>query len=551
MSTSGSEGRTASVRRRLFPAVLALVLASGCAGGAPAPPADGPTTADRLTIALPETIGGPLNPFVTFTEQISELVYDKLLAPSPYVDEPQPWLATDVSMVDPSTWEVTLRDDVTWHDGEKLTADDVVFTFHYAHAAPTGRFTHHVNEIPDVSSVDVLAPNKVRFTCAFACPDLGPVTLADLPILPEHVWSKIPPTDVKKHTGLPVGSGPYRLVSFDQTTGYRFEANPDYFAGAPVVRELEMPIIADPSATFTALRAGEIDAAFRPVSPELVDQFAGSGDVSVIETKPLRFPELRLNYERAPFDEPRFRKALSLALDRQELLDIVFLGQGRIADKGYPHPDSPWTDPTLSTPSDPARATALLDEIGFRDTDGDGVRESPAGPLRFTISAAGSEPTQVRAAEIVAEQLAEVGIAATAQGLDAGSFDDLSTSRNFDIFVNTITAHGVADPTQFIMSHRSGYLWDAPDLPYPAWDALFERWKATTTVEDRREVAFEMQRLFNEQPTSIPLYYPDENWAFRPELFSGWVESPGFGIVHKWSLLPRSVSESAGAIVTG
>ncbi|MCW0213095.1 MAG: ABC transporter substrate-binding protein [Pseudonocardia sp.] len=521
-----------------------MLMATGCAGSAESP------SAERLTIALPAAVGGPLNPFVTFTEQVSELVYDKLLAPSPYVDDPQPWLASQVTMVDPTTWEVTLRDDVTWHDGEKLTAGDVAFTFHYAHAAPTGRFTHHVNEIPDISSVEVLAADKVRFTCAFACPELGPVTLADLPILPEHIWSTVPPGEVKNYAALPVGTGPYRLVAFDQTTGYRFEANPDYFAGAPVVRELVMPIIADPSATFTALQAGEIDAAFRPVSPELIEQFSASTDVSVVETRPLRFPELRLNFERAPFDEPRFRKVLSLALDRRELLDTVFLGQGRVADKGYPHPDSPWTDPTLSTPSDPAGAKAVLDELGFTDRDGDGVRESPAGPLRFTISAAGSEPTQVRAAEIVAEQLTEVGIAATVQGLDAGTFADLATSRNFDIFVNTITAHGVADPTQSIMSHRSGYLWDAPDLPYPAWDTLFERWKATTTIEDRREVAFEMQRMFNEQPTSIPLYYPDEHWAFRPASFAGWVESPGFGIVHKWSLLPRTVSETAGAIVT-
>jgi peptide/nickel transport system substrate-binding protein len=535
--------------RRLVPAGLGVLLASGCAGSAEQPAGAGPTTAERLTIAVPAAVGGPLNVFVSFQEQISELVYDKLLAPSPYVDEPQPWLASEVRMVDPSTWEVALRDDVRWHDGVPFTAEDVAFTFHYAHEAPTGRFTHHINEIPDVSSVEVLDPHEVRFTCAFPCPDLGPVTLADLPILPEHVWSKVPPAEAKNNDALPVGTGPYRLVEFDPTTGYRFESNPDHFAGAPVVRELVMPIIADPSATFTALRAGQIDAAFRPVSPELIDEFSGSPDVGMIQTRPLRFPELRVNFERAPFDQPRFRQALGLAVDRQELLDVVYLGQGRPADKGYPHPDSPWTDPTLSTPTDPARARALLDELGYVDGDGDGVREGPAGPLRYTIVTSGVEPTQVRAAEIVAEELGEVGIAATARGLDAGSFADLSTSRDFDLQVSSITAHGVADPTQFIMSHRSGYLWDAPEIPYPQWDALFDRWKATTTVEDRRAVAFEMQRMFNEQPTSIPLYYPDEYWAFRQEAFVGWAESPGFGIVHKWSLLPRDVALRADAIV--
>lgn len=533
----------------LAPFLVSTVLLTTACAGSPGQGAGGPAAAERLTIALPAEVGGPLNPFVTFTEQISELVYDKLLAPSPYVDDPQPWLASEVRQVDPSTWEVTVRDGVTWHDGEKLTADDVAFTFRHAREAPTGRFTHHINEIPDVSSVTVLDTDTVRFTCAFPCPDLGPVTLADLPILPEHVWSTIPAAEAKKSTALPVGTGPYKLVAFDAVTGYRFEANPGYFAGAPAVRELVMPIIADPSATFTALRSGQIDAAFRPLSPELVTEFSGSRDVAVVQTKPLRFPEMRLNYERAPFDQPRFRQALSLALDRQELLDTVYLGQGRIADRGYPHPDSPWTDPTLSTPSDAARAKALLDELGLVDRDADGVREGPAGPLRFVVKAPAVEPTQVRAAELVAEQLTEVGIGATVEGLDAGSYAELATSRNYDLLIGTITAHGTADPTQFIMSHRSGYLWNAPEIPYAEWDALFERWKATTSIETRRDVAFEMQRMFNRQPTSIPLYYPDEHWAFRPGAFAGWVESPGFGIVHKWSLLPRDVASKAKAIV--
>jgi peptide/nickel transport system substrate-binding protein len=126
---------------------------------------------------------------------------------------------------------------------------------------------------------------------------------------------------------------------------------------------------------------------------------------------------------------------------------------------------------------------------------------------------------------------------------------DLSKSRDFDMVIGSIGPHGVADPTQFIMSHRSGYLWRAPKLPYPEWDSLFGRWKQTTTIADRLDVLDEMQTLFNRQPTSIPLYYPDEYWAFQPDRFAGWVESPGYGIVHKWSLLPPQVGRDAGAVV--
>ncbi|MDP8951149.1 MAG: ABC transporter substrate-binding protein, partial [Actinomycetota bacterium] len=256
------------------------------------------------------------------------------------------------------------------------------------------------------------------------------------------------------------------------------------------------------------------------------------------------------NYEREPFDNPEFRRAFSLAVDRQALVETVLLGQGRPGTQGYPHPDSPWTNPENEQPFDRDEARRILDEFGFTDGDGDGTRGTPEGELlEFTLKVAGNDPAQLRAAELVAEQLAEIGVALTVQTLDPASMDALFDSRDFDVSLGSITAHGVADPTQFIMSHRSGYLWDAPELEYPEWDALFEEWRQTTTVEDRTEVLFEMQELFNSQPTSVVLYYPEEHWAFRPDAYDDWAESPGYGVVHKWSFLPEEVRNEANAIV--
>ncbi len=538
----------------LIAAVLATLAVTACAPtpfqetGGDGPVAEDQGRVERLTVAVPEDVG-PLNIFASHEEPLTELVYDKLLAPSPYTKDPQPWLASEVRQVDPSTWEVDLRDGVTWHDGEAFTADDVVFTFELFQAAPTGRWTHHVSNTPNVERAEVVNEGTVRFTCASPCPFLGSVTLADLPILAEHVWSSVAPDEVRSVTDLPVGTGPYRLVDYDPATGYRFEAYEGYFAGPPLVDELVMPVIEDPSATFTALRTGEIDATSRPVAPELIEQFAATSELGLITTRPLQFPELRLNYERAPFDRPEMRRALMHALDRDELLDTVFLGQGRPSDKGYPHPDAAWANSDLSTPSDPDEARALLEGLGFTDGDGDGVREGPDGPLAYTVYANGGEPTHVRAAELVAEHLRDVGIDARPETLDAGSLADLTESRDYDLQISSISAHGAADPTQFIMSHRSGYLWRAPALPYPEWDALYGQWEAATSVEAASAVLSDMQELFNRQPTSIPLYYPDEHWAFRPETYDGWVESPGYGIVHKWSLLPRQVGRDASAIV--
>ncbi len=509
-------------------AVIVLVsLAAACAGGE-----SGSTTAERerLTIALPRD-GGPINIFAGgVSDPLVELIYDKLLAPSPYVDGPAPWLAERVEQVDPVTWDVTIRDGVTWQDGESLDAEDVKFTFEYFVEAPTGRYTHHVSEVPEIAEVTITGDRSLRFTCAYPCPELGPITLADLPIIPEHVWRGV--TEPTTRSDLPIGSGPYRLVEYSPTA-YRFEAYEAYFAGPPRVAELIMPVIPDPSTAFTALRSGEIDAVARPLPPELLDVFGSDDGLGVITAAPLQFDELRLNFQRPPFDDPQVRRALSLAIDRQALLDTVLLGEGRAAVRGYPHPDSPWTNPELSTPYDPDEARRLL-----------AGRE-----ISFEIDVAGSEPTQVRAAELIARQLGAVGVEATVRPTDATTLANFFRTRDFDAYVNTITAHGVADPTQFIMSHRSGYLWDAPEVPYPEWDALFERWRAQGTIEDRTAVLFEMQALFNQQPTSIPLYYPDEHWAFGPA-YDGWVESPGHGIVHKWSFLPTDVRAAANAVVS-
>ncbi len=501
---------------------------------------------ERLRIAVAEDFG-PLNILTQSEDPLTFLVYDRLVSPSPYAEDPQPWLATEVRNVDPRTWRISLREDVTWHDGEPFTADDVAFSINWFKEVPSGTYSHHITTVPNIETVEVLGPHEVKLTCGFNCPFLGSVTLAHVPMMPEHIWSGM--AEPKLYTGLPVGTGPYRLVEYAPGQSYRFEVNPDYFAADPLVDELIMPIIPSPTTTFTALRTGEIDAATQFLPPELVEQFRSSDDIEVVTTTPLQFPELRLNYKRAPFDDPEFRRAVSAAVDREELHRDVWLGSGRVADHGYPHPDSPWTNPELSTMYQPETARRILDRLGFRDTNGDGVREGPAGPLDYMIYVDGSVAIRVRAAQLVAEQLSDVGIAARAEPLDTGALSDLLGSKDYDIYVNNIGAHGTADPTQFIMSHFSGYLWDLPEVPYPAFEALFAEWKATETIEARAAVSRRMQELFNSQPTAIPLHYPAGEVAYRSEAFDGWVESPGYGLVHKWSLLPRDVAREAGAIL--
>ena len=522
--------------------LAAAILAFGCGSSAePVAPQGGGHTS-RLVIGVAQD-AGPLNIYTSDArfDFLMELVYDKLFAPSPYVDSPRPWLADRATAVDAETWEVTLRRDVKWQDGQAFTAADVKFTFEYFRDGPANRYTHHVSEVPRIEGIETLDDYRLRFRCATPCPTFRDVTMADLPILPKHIWQGV--TEPRNFSALPIGTGPYKLVGYSPAQRYRFEANRNYFMGAPLVDELVFPVIPDQSAMFVALRTGEIDASARPLPPELLSQFERAAGIKVVKTQALSIVELRLNYERAPLNDPSVRLALSLAIDRQALVDTVLLGQGRAASHGYPHPDSRWTNPKNSAPFDRQRARIMLAEAGLVVRDGDGVRESPTGrKLAFTLKVAATEPALLRVAELLARQFASAGVSLTVESEDPTAITKLFGSREFELYLAEIGPHGVADPDQFVVSQGSGYLWKK-GLPYPEMDALRKEYVASSSKDARLDVLFRMQTLFNERPTSLALYYPEEHWAFRQGAFDSWVESAGYGIVNKWSFLPSEARQ--------
>ena len=267
-----------------------------------APAAAAPAATDKrvakLTVATPRDIG-PLNIYNSDSafDNIVELVYDKLLAPSPYADKPLPGLAESATQIDPSTWIVKLRDGVTWHDGVPFTADDVVFTYTSFRDGSPNRYTHHVNEVPKIDHITAEDSRTVKFVCGYPCPSLGPITLADLPILPKHIWSNVKEPQTYKE--LPIGTGPYKMVEMRADQLYRFEANADYFMGKPLVDELVMPIVPDPNAAFTALKTGEVDVVARDVPPELRAELSRLPGMKLIQTAPLSLVDIKVNFERA------------------------------------------------------------------------------------------------------------------------------------------------------------------------------------------------------------------------------------------------------------
>jgi peptide/nickel transport system substrate-binding protein len=504
--------------------------------------------AQPLRVAVTQEIAN-LTPYSAgVPENLLELVYDKLAGPSPYLADATPWLAESIvpEGQDGRGWRIRLRDGIRWHDGKPFSAEDVAFTLRYYRDGPANRWTHHVSDTPKLDTVEVVQRLALRIRCAQACPHFDKVTAADLPILPMHVWSKV--GQPHRYRGPVIGTGPYRLTTTVPGRYLRLDANPDYFAGKPLVDRIVLSMIRNPVTAFTALRAGELDLVAAPVPPELQAALSRQPELALMKSNPLTAVEMRINFEREPFSDPTFRQALALALNPDEILQRVRLGRGRSGILGYPHPDSPWTAGGLTQPgNDPVAAARKFDALGFIDRDRDGWREAANGsPLRFSIKVSSSEPLHLRAAQVVARQLKHVGIDLRVEAIDQARHRALFSNRQFDLMISEIGPHGLADPDQLLQSFRSGYLWRA-GRSYPALDLLIDAWLRADTPAGRAEAGHALQRLQNQAPTTLVLYYPDSYWAYRPEKFDGWNAVAGQGIFHKWSLvkLQRPLTQAA------
>lgn len=536
--------------------VLSLLTLAACADdgaeeGSATNAASATTTSlpqlDTLRFAVSNDEGN-LSPFVYGTGYpgyyMMTLIFDTLLWPNPD-NEPQPWLATDVERSDDFlTWTITLASGVSFHDGEPLTSADVKFTYEYFQQHNRGIFTSAVQPITSIET-----PDDQTIVLTLSSPAVGfeDQPLAYVPILPEHIWSTIDAPDDYTEEFM-VGSGPYRMAEYVREEVYRFEAYPDYFRGAPIVDEIVMPIFAGPQAAFTALQAGEVDAVGPTLTPELKAQF-NQGDLVTKGGPGFRGWYLYMNTGRAPFDQVEFRQAIAAAVDSDDIVDTLLLEEGITGSPGWVHASAPWSNPaTLEHTTDLDRANSLLDGLGFADSDGDGVRENAAGDdLSFDFLVRGDDPIAPRAAELISEDLAAVGIdlnVAASESAGQRIWGDEPVGQfSGDYFIALHSWAGTvqlspswlvnmfhSDPTRGTLN-RAAY-------ENPAYDELAEMSAVTPDPDELEPILYEMQEILADDVPSLPIYFADEIYPYRPSVFDRWVHHTGYGILNKTAFLP-------------
>lgn len=539
--------------KRLFTFALTLCLMASMAV-LPGYAAEGSTTqVDQIRIAL-KADQGPFTPFSgvgTKSWEILGLVYDNLYEMDTNRTY-QPSLATGYEVSEDYTvYTFHLRDDVKWHDGEQFTSADVKFTCELAaNVVNSINFTGPAKTIQTINT-----PDDYTVEFVFAQPrseEIIDLLFGYMPIVAEHVYRGLTNDEILSSTELAIGTGPYKMVDMKPEEYYHLEANNEYFGGTPVAKELMLPVIGDNTSAMTTLKAKQVDAIGANIPTEMVDQFKADKSLSVIEGSSYSSNLLFMNESRAPFNVKEFRQAVDKAINTQELVDVVLLGRGTVASPGFVSPTYHLYNPAVPAHEyNPDKAKELLDQAGFQDVNGDGIREGQDGqPMDLEILVSSSNSLTIRSAEIISEYLKDVGVNAKTSVMESGMVDTL-VAPNWDGVEDgdyDMTMWGWGDafmttPSRYVEQFHSDPAYGPSNLTRikePEMDVILERIRTALSLEDRDKAVDEMQLYLADHVTMVPLYFADAAYAYNPDVYDGWKMIAGKGIVHKRSLVNLS-----------
>lgn len=523
-------------------ALAVLLAASGCSKSSSGP---------RLLTIPREDMGTftrNFNPFTTNSAPMTgQAVYEPLLIVNPLSGEITPWLAESWAMSDDAaSLTFHLRPGVTWSDGRPLVAKDVVTTF-AVHRAVTGGYDY----LDSVTANNATAVT-LTFTrpCSVALQELGSQLIA-----PDHVWSAIS-EPAKYPNPDPVATGPFTKVTSFQAQSFDLMPNPTYWgnkrqdddvgdstsssatastadhASVPGIRMLAFA--GNDSANLAAV-SGDVDWA---------PQYMADIQSAYIDKDPAHrhywFPgadstiQWTLNTTKAPYNDPAFRKALSQAVDRTTICATGMSGYAQPADPtGLGDSFRAWKDPAVAAAPlctyDKAAAAAALDAAGYT-LGTDSKRLGLDGkPLALTISVGSTSSDWVSVAQIIVQNLADVGISAT---IDSPDWSEVTAALETGTFETAVcwsslgatpyTYYEATMSTQKVKPIGTHALENYHRFGDEQATALLSQFAATTDQARQIEICHQIQQRYADQLPVIPLF-PGPIWgAYTDEHFTGW-----------------------------
>lgn len=422
---------------------------------------------------------------------VTNHIYDTLVDVDPVSGEIVPQIAVSWEQLDDLTYRFKIREGLKFHNGEDLKADDVKFSIDRAIASPS---VSYIVDFIDSVAVEDDYTVTIKTKAPYA-PTLRNLAVPYAAIVPKDYVSANP--DILKTA--PVGSGPYKFVSWSQNDNVKLEAFDDYYAGAPKTKYLEMKVIPEAAQRTIALETGEIDIAYDLTTSDS-RRVDASKKLTLYEVPSLSCFYISFNTKKAPFDNKLVRQALNMAIDRQLLIDTVNGGSGEVANAiiapavfGYYNPGD--------FEYNPEKAKQLLSEAGY--------------PNGFDCTLwVNNNQSRVEMCQAIQAMFMEIGVNCKVEVMEFGAFISRTTNGEHDMgYFGWVTSTKDADYTYYSLEHSSqqGAAGNRSFTSDPTVDKLVEAGRTSADSAVRTEAYKELAIYLKDLSNNAPVIYTTIN----------------------------------------
>ncbi len=482
-----------------------------------------------------------LNPMGSDTVQAGTIMrnclYDTLITRDENMN-PAPMLAKSWETSDDGrVWTFNLIEGATWHDGKPLTSADIAFTFQYIIDNQIGNY---INYLKHIRSID--APDATTLVLTYKEPIASALDdLANIYIVAKHRWQNIKGEEAAAYDNKnPLGSGPFIFQEWRKNDYLSFKANAGYWRKKPQLKQVIFTYFASRDPMIMSLQQGDIHVIPTELTPLATRVLARDKNLKVVRTPNLYYRHICINSSTFGQGHPalrdaRVRRALAMTVDKKRLAGLIHLGFARpglsVVMDGTPFY---YNDQIKRYGFNPQGANKLLDKAGWKDSDGDGIRDRDGQPLEITLLVISRWPEEMRAAEMIRGWWKDIGIKLNLQSADGGTIlAQLFPDYKHDMYLWGFS--GQPDPNFSVLIYLSNQRgkWNGAGYENPTYDALFEEQVRAVDSEKRRELIHKMQAIHYQDSPSIVLYYMTAIGAYRADQLAGFKEKITAGVINQ------------------
>jgi peptide/nickel transport system substrate-binding protein len=494
-----------------------------------------------------------LNPYQTALlvgYEIFTLNYDMLVGFGPNNETVPGYAETWTQSSDGLTWTFKIRSGMTWSDGQPATAKDAAWTLQYyldAQKAETSLGYGYLDPyVENAAITKVAAPDATTLNVTTSRPN-DRILQMYLPILPEHVWKKVPIDKVGDFQNAPpvVGTGPYQVVEWKNGQSARLVRNENYWGPKGAADEIVFQFFPDATnAMVDAFKNNELDYIRNPTGLQF-DQLKTLPNTVAINAAGNGFTQINFNcYDKdipeggastKALRDPAFRAALGYAIDRNALIERVLNGYGVPGTTQVPAWQRAWhTEPTNVRQFDLTVAGQKLEEAGYPLRDG--VRyDKENKPIKLSLQFPNSDASYPKVAQFIQDWFGQIGIGVTSRSVDSGTLgttEYLDTSipikgqLKYDMVIWGWV--GDPDPNSLLQILTTDAISDSSDSQWSnaEYDQLYTQQNAAPTAEARKGFMDQAQQLFYDQAPYQMLYYDDELHVYHTDKFGNFQNQP-------------------------